>query len=76
METCIKKLFIDTSSLADTAAVYEKLYPIVSKRIHDRCNTVCMHTAGDADFVLRFALDPEMPTESFRLTDMTACKGF
>lgn len=46
MGTCIKKLFIDTSALANADAVYGKLYPIVSKRIQDRCNTVCMNTDG------------------------------
>ena len=75
MGICIKKLFIDTSALADAGEVYGKLYPIIKKRVEDRCNAVCMNTAGDADFVLRFELDSEIPTEGFRLTEMTACKG-
>ena len=69
MGTCMKKLYIDTSALAKEEAVFGKLYPIVKKRIEDRCNTVCVNTAADADFILRFELDASVPAEDRQGSD-------
>ena len=70
MSKIIKKLYIDTTALPMQEPVYARLYPIVKKRIEDRCDTVCVDCGDQADFVLRFEPDEAVPAEGFRLTDM------
>jgi len=69
MRNCIKTLHIDTSSLPAAQPVFQKIYPILKKRIENRCGTVCVCDSTDAAFVLRFVLDPNVPAEGFRMTD-------
>jgi len=70
MSAHIRTLHIDTSALPNEP-VYGKLFPILKKRIEDRCGTVCTGK-GTADFILTFALDSELPAEAFCLSD---CDG-
>ena len=68
MHNTIRKLCIDTS-LLPTEPIYSKLYPIVSKRIQDRCHTVCVNR-GSADYTVRFCVDATVPAEGFRINDL------
>jgi len=70
MRKQMKSVSIDTSALPKTEPVYQKLFPIVKKRIEDRSGAVCLENQENADFVLRFALDSTVPAEGFRLTDI------
>ena len=71
MAFCVNKLHIDTSALPEEP-VFQKIYPILKKRIEARCGTVCVCDGIGADFVLQFVLDDTVPAEGFRLTD---CDG-
>jgi len=66
MAQCFTKISIDTSALPLLEPFYGKLYPILKKRIEDRCGAVCAEN-GDGDFALRFRLDASLPAEGFRL---------
>ena len=68
MNRCIRTLYIDTSSLP-LAEPYIKLYPIVKKRVEDRCGTHCVNTVQAGAFVLRFKTDASLPAEGFCLRE-------
>ncbi len=70
MNKTAKRIYIDTAALAAEEPVYARIYPIVKKRIEDRCGAVCVHEETGADFVLKFERDASVPAEGFRLTDM------
>ena len=69
MAECIKRICIDTSALPKAERAYQQLFPIVKKRIEDRCGAVCLENDEMAEFVLRFVPDQTVPAEGFRLTD-------
>ena len=69
MEYCVKRIFVDTSTLSATNENFGKIFPIIKKRVEDRCCAVCCENGADADFVLRFMLDETVPAEGFRLSD-------
>ena len=71
MEKPIRVLSIDTTALPAGEAVYQKLFPIVKKRIEDRCAAVCAENIP-AEFTLRFVLDDTLPEEAFSLADEKA----
>lgn len=74
MSLYLKTISIDTTSLPASEPVYAKLYPIVSKRIQDRCATVC--SAGpEGEYVVRFRLDSSIPSEGFRICDLADATG-
>lgn len=70
MSNTVKKIYIDTTSLPAQEVIFAKIYPIVKKRIEDRCETVCAASAEQGAYVVRFVLDESVPAEGFRLTDM------
>ena len=71
----IQTLFIDTASLPVSVPVYQRVFPILKKRIEDRCGTVCVSDSTAAPFSLKFELDPTVPAEGFRLCDGTDRSG-
>lgn len=70
MSNTVKQIYIDTTSLPVQEAVFAKIYPIVKKRIEDRCGAVCVASAEQGAYVVRFVLDESVPAEGFRLTDL------
>ena len=70
MEHTVKRICIDTAALPAQKAVFEKIYPIVKKRIEGRCGAVCQPGTEPGVFVLRFVLDESVPDEGFHLTDL------
>lgn len=74
MSLYLQTISIDTASLPASEPVYAKLYPIVSKRIQDRCDTVCTN-AAQGDYVVRFRLDSTVPSEGFRICDLAEGNG-
>lgn len=73
MTQFVRKLIIDSAALP-VEPVYSKLYSIVSKRIHDRCATMCA-PEGSGDYMVRFQLDSTVPAEGFRITDLPDVAG-
>ena len=65
----VKRISIDTTALSKAEQAYQQLFPIIKKRIEERCGAVCLENDKAADFVLRFALDSTVPAEGFRLCD-------
>ena len=74
MSLYLKTISIDTASLPASEPIYGKLYPIVSKRIQDRCATVCSN-AAEGEYVVRFRLDSCVPSEGFRISDLAEGNG-
>lgn len=68
MSACCRTLSVDLSALP-AEPVFRKLFPIVKKRIEDRCGAVCRENDDAAEYTLRFLLDESVPAEGFRLTD-------
>lgn len=73
MKDYVQNLVIDSSALPDEP-IYAKLYPIISKRIHDRCATVCC-PKGNAEYTVHFRLDCTVPTEGFRISNLPDVTG-
>lgn len=73
MDNLISTLLIDTTSLP-SKKIYNKIYPIISKRIHDRCATKCI-SSGNSDYVIRFHIDESLPNEAFRISDIKGAVG-
>ena len=74
MSRSIRSIVVDTTARPAMEARYGKIFPIVKKRIEDRCPARCVE-AAEAEFVLRFELDAEVPAEGFRLADMEGEKA-
>jgi len=68
MMKCVNRISIDTESLPNSE-LFGKLFPIIKKRIEDRCGASCCENDTGAQFVLRFILDESVPAEGFRLID-------
>jgi len=73
MGNCFKTLTIDTTSLPEDK-IYKKVYPIISKRITDRCGAKCIST-GDSEYLLRFSLDSSLANEAFRIINLVGISG-
>jgi len=69
MAAYLKHISIDTTTLPASQPIYQRLFPIIKKRIEDRCCTEVTEQAESNDFTVRFQLDETVPAEGFRLID-------
>ena len=65
----VKRISVDTTALPAENALFGKIFPIIKKRMEDRCGVVCCENDKAAQYILRFVLDDKIPAEGFRLCD-------
>ena len=69
MGHCIQMITINTSMLPETDLRFQKLFPIIKKRIEDRCKAICIENGEPEAFEIKFLVDQSVPAEGFCLEE-------